>query len=185
MKTSILPAILLTLFLASCVTREMTGEDKRLLLSAEEVEEFGFDFPDTGQLGKYTLEVYFDKAKDLEYEFETAAGDEDYLYIYNSISLETSSGDANLSYNAQKLGFKIGFDEGVSFIELDSLFQFGEKSSVRLVKNGQNKIGNIFHFKKGKLAYVLIMYGLYFEEKEPIEMILLPKLTRIDSLANH
>ncbi len=79
---------------------------------------------------------------------------------------------------------KWGQEDGVIFRSLDHEFSYGEKSSVKLVRNQGMNVGNIFTIKKGKLVYFLAIYGLYADDRANLEALVLDKLEALDARAN-
>lgn len=174
------------LLLSSCVSKEMQPDEKALLFTrADAISEYDFNLSDNDQpVENFSKSVYFDGSKELEYEYESKEEDPEFLYIYNSVSLERKESDANITYGAIGLGMKWGQEDGVTFRSLDHEFSFGEKSSVKLVRNQGMNVGNVFTIKKGKLVYFLAVYGIYAEDRVALEGLVLDKLEALDAKAN-
>ena len=178
MKYSIAWLLLLVAF-ASCSTeQELTEEEKSIFFSVKTLErDYGLDL--AGEPTEtFNKTKYWMSNTDYEYEFESGSKGEDYIYVYNSISYETSVSEAKNGYTAFLLGTKIIPDLNAE--KMPGELSFGDQQGAYLLQTEEGlPAGNMVMFREGKLLYLLSIGGIYFDSIADLEDMLEPEIERL------
>ena len=129
----------------------------------------------------------FEKTKDLfgvygiEYEYSSdPAG----LFVNTTVSLEPSVSDAQTTFSVTKLGLNVGVaietKDGMTKIERNDLFSWGDESANYLLQMDGSTVGNAVVVRKGRRTFFVIFAGIYFEDPEDLEAVLEPHLTALE-----
>jgi hypothetical protein len=126
----------------------------------------------------YNKRRFFDGSTEYELEIEVETPEE-YLYVLHTVSLERKEADAISTYGFESLGTNM-FDEGIIRVPMDSLFTFGDRSSLELLLNEMHQpVGNLFHCRFGKKVSYFLIVGLYFDDKDSWEDFITPHLMQL------
>ncbi len=170
------------LYLLTAVTEEVTPADRRLVVTIHDLAEYVEDYVPDPEHETITKQRNLDRSFEIEYEYD-APDDEDVPYLMCSLSVEPTLQDARASYLAMwggvKLGIHFGADE-VEIVERNNVFQWGDHSHFGTLEIENVPYGNVFVARKGKLIFVLLISGVYFEDRDTFSDFLAPVLSELD-----
>lgn len=153
--------------------------DRELVVTVEDVTA-GMAF--TKDPARETLKRtwYIDGTVEVLYEYDGGEGSLP-VYVSSQVTRTASRRDADNEYLGMKLGasamFKV-FGENVTEASRDDLLKWGDKSSSVLLSVPGGHVGNYFVAQKGDKVVLVVVTGVFFDEREAIEKVFLPKLTR-------
>lgn len=161
---------------AGCMNSEIKVNEKTQLIDPLHIQPYyTADITDSCL---YNKRRFFDGSTELELEIEVDTPDE-YLYVLHTVSLEKNETDAISTYGFESLGTNM-FDDGLVRVPMDSLFTFGDRSSLELLLNELHQpVGNLFHCRVGKKVSYFLIVGLYFDDKESWEEFMMPHLMQL------
>jgi hypothetical protein len=119
---------------------------------------------------------------ELSYEYES---DKPPLYVNTVVTISRSTLDAKNDFRAQSVGGVVGIaiaGEGVRFEDRDDLFKWGERSKHQRLMLANQPIGHFFIAQKGKRIFMTMFSGVYFDDRESLEALLLPRLEAMEKL---
>lgn len=181
--------LLLLLFVvaiaSSCSKKVLNSTERSLLVTPRAFEAYDLRFANADSIGKYKKIKFVDGVTELEFEFESSKKDTNELYINNVISIEQNKLEAKVTYAAERGALKIVNKGGIKLKEMDHLFSYGDASKFYLLetKSG-DPIGNLMQYRKDKVVYFLVFFGVYFDDKADWEEFILPKLKSIDEFSS-
>ena len=156
--------LLLSVSLSACVSKEINAAEKDLLITTDEVEAYGFSFSRVEELEEFSKDAYIDGSTEITYEFSSVETDEDVLYLSHTLSFESDASEARKTFDAYRLGMVVA-SMGLETEERNDIFEYGDGSSFRLVLNANGEyVGNVLLYHKGKVAGMLILVGIFFNE---------------------
>ena len=152
--------------------------DKALLLRAQELRDYGYEFNSTEKFESFTRTKAIDGSYEIEYEFQTPEGErENPLFLYVLVVVGKQKVDAQISQGAEKLVLLYGLKaEGITEEEIPNFYRYGDSSSFYLLKKEGNPVGNYFTVREGAKTYSIIISGFYFDDPEVWKEIMEPKL---------
>lgn len=182
MKTTFLIAILaILLILSGCAKQSIREEDKPLLLTVEELAPYGLSLDNYRQYEVFRRHIYVDGAIEVEYEFDPPADSGINLYVSVAASFERTERDAKLAYLTERkgttLGAKLG---GVSVTELKEFFTYGDESFFGFLMGEKGPGGNLFITRTGTKVYVVLMGGVYFDNRDDWAELITAKLQYLE-----
>ena len=155
--------------------RTVQKDEKLLLVSVDDLA------PHTPIPGKRSLcESYVvghdaDGAPQIEYEYDTNKDPdaEEFLLLKSEADISPTIRLAKESFEAYVTGYKMGTHSvsGLEVKECPTLFSAGEDNFAAMVTRDGDIIGNMVVTRKGKIVYGLLLYGVYFDEREPLESV--------------
>ncbi len=166
------------LVLAGCMSQDPEEGDRQLVLKVEDLLPYGVELP-RGYATWETLkrEKWIDASYAVEYEFEPP--DEAALpYVYSLTERHPSKADACSSYSAGNIGLPFGLGDNELEVR-DDLFSYGDESRFGLLTAEGQPFGNYFAMCKGRVAVMIIIGGLYFDEGDLWAELLQPMLGEI------
>lgn len=129
-----------------------------------------------------------EKSKDLfgvvamEYEYTS---DDAGLFVNTTVSLEPSVSDAQTTFTVTKLGLNVGIaietKDGMTKVERNDLFTWGDESAHFLLEMNGKTVGNAVVVRSGRRTFFVIFAGVYFEDVEDLEAVLEPHLTALET----
>ena len=174
----------LALCAGGCARAEMSEAEKEIILRAQDIAPYGFEFGDASRHETFSKTVYFDRSYELEYEFQTPENSGlDPLYLNVSVSFEPSVRDARMTQGATKLGLSAGtYFERMKMEEKQGFFKYGDESAYYLLlsKSGAPG-GSYFVTREGSKVYSLIVAGAVFDDPQAWAELVLPKLQKFSA----
>lgn len=187
LRRSILPPVVTLIVMASvwgCAPTTVSDQERGIVLTAEELLAFGFE-PPTGAINEtWDGWRWFDGSKEIEYTYETLSESEQVpLYLSVTLGWEATQSDAVASYGATLLGFKLGSaSESLERRELADSCEYGDKCSLFLLSHDERPLGNQFVARIGRVVYSVQVFGLYFDEPELWQEVIVPKMHALRQL---
>lgn len=163
---------------AGCMEEKLRESDRPLLVTIEDLEPYDYDLDHLAHLQKFRRIRNIDGSLEIEYEFETPDTSEQILYISATAGYDKNVREAIASYRMNKgavgVGSRIG---GVSVREEPGFYRWGDESyfGYFVTKEGRRG-GNVFVARRGNRTYLLIISGIYFEDREEWAAFIEPKL---------
>lgn len=170
--------------LCSCMNRPVKDEDKALLVTVQDLAEYGVTYAEGDDFITLSRVYYVDFTKEVEYEYDSPDGREDVnpLYLTVTAGFEHSESEAKKSYKLELAAFTLGTKlGGLEVEEAKDFFSWGDESYFALLKKEENVVGNLFMARKGKKIYVFVIAGLYFSDPQMFSELLMPRLTYFES----
>jgi hypothetical protein len=181
---AILPRLALTscVLLGACAKGEIPESDRPLLVTLDELEDYGFKLSHLADRQVFSRSRYLDGSLEIEYEFETPDDAPDVLYVSVTAGFERSVLDAIQSYRLQKGGIGVGLKLGDTKIqEKKEFYQWGDESFFADIMGKNGPAGNVFGTRLGKKTYWFMVAGLYFEDRSQWEEFIAPKLRYLET----
>jgi hypothetical protein len=179
MRKWLIPAVMLVLVgAAGCTEEEVKQADRPLLVTIEDLEPYDYDLDHLAHLQSFRRIRNLDGSLEIEYEFETPDTSEQILYLSVTAGYERTAREAVATYRMDKgavgVGSRIG---GVSVKEEPGFYRWGDESyfGFFVTKEGQRG-GNVFAARAGNRTYLLILSGIYFDDREEWAAFIEPKL---------
>jgi hypothetical protein len=165
------------------IEEPVTQAERDVLLTIDKLSEFVEVEADPSR-GKLRSIRHFDGSRELTYEYESQ-DTEDALYLSSSVTLERRVSDARTVYLGSTLGFKLGMalegENALREVARPELFQWGDESRAVVLMKGEEPVGNLFVARKGTKVFLVILVGVFFDERETVDAALGPVLQRIDT----
>lgn len=178
--TAILTVLLIFSF--SCAKQSIHEEDKPLLLTVEELVPYGLNVENYQQYEVFRRTIYVDGAIEVEYEFNPPEDSGINLYLSVTASFEPTEGDAKLAYLTEQKGTAIGAKlGGVTVTESEEFFAYGDESFFGFLMGEKGPGGNLFITRIGTKVYVVLIGGVYFDQKDDWAELIIPKLQYLES----
>ncbi len=172
----LLPAVF---SLLACWQKQSVSESEKVLfLRAHDLVEYGYEFQPIDKYESFTKTKYFDGSYELKYEFQTPESEQDHpLYLSVTVTIEREKSDTLFSQGAEKIGLQIGLRrEGVKIQEVKGFKKYGDDSSFSLLTKDGHVVGNIFTLRAGTRLYTVILAGMYIDDPQIWDELILPKL---------
>lgn len=177
-KTLLLLIIIISIF-SSCKIGNVPENEKNIFVRASDFSVYDITPANISTLEFFNRQVFFDGSKIYSYSFNSSENDPIVLYVTNEITFKKRALDTIIQYKYQKLGISIG----TNIKNLDHLYSYGDESFFALSLNDNNQpVGNIFTFRKGKILYLLIISGVYFDNRTIWEEFISDKIQRLEIL---
>jgi hypothetical protein len=125
-----------------------------------------------------------DGSQEVDYEYDKPENADSPLYVNHIVIVERTASDARSSYAGFNIGAKIGMAgaaEGITQVERNDLWSWGDRSRCVMLHNNGQPYGQIFMGLKGRRYFMLVISGLYFNTSKDIKDFLDPKLKKLDS----
>ena len=177
----LLLAVLTLVFTAATsgcsVSNELAANEKALLLVPADLAAFGIK-PEKLTGGKFSKTTsYLDRS--IEYKYELESTDPGF-YLSNTLTIDSSSANSLLNEGAQKTGLALGLKAaGVVSEEMKTAKNYGDRSSLSLLKLKEKPIGNLFVSVIGNKTYVVLISGFYFDDAGLFDELISPKLDKV------
>lgn len=156
--------------------------DRDLVVTVEDVTA-GMDFTKDPARESLKRTWYIDGSREVVYEYDGSDGTLP-VYVSSQVTRTASRSDADGEYLGMKLGASAVFrviGEDVTEVPRDDLLKWGDKSTSVLLTVPGGKVGNVFVAQRGNKVFMVMVTGIYFDEKEAIEKAFLPKLGKASS----
>lgn len=180
-----IPLLLVLLVVGATLLFELTSSsepvgtaDRALLLDAEAVAEWLEGYEVQPNTATVTKTRYIDGSYELDYEYEDDR-DDDYLYVTSNVSIERKVSDAITVFATLELGVKIGADD-VEFDKRPDLLRWGDATSCAILRQDGEPFGNFVIARKGKRVYMIVISGVYFDEPDALQELIVPFFERLD-----
>ncbi len=178
MRRSFALAVLVTcLLVVACVKSEIHDADRPLLVTVDDLKQFGFEFGPLADRQVFHRTWHFDGSLEIEYEFDTPEDSDDSLYLSVTAGFERSVRDAVATYRMEKGGTGIGARlGGVEMREEQGFFQWGDESFFASLVGENGPGGNVFAARLKNKTYWVMIAGLYFDDTNEWARFIQPKL---------
>lgn len=172
-------------FLAACTTEKAVEADKPLMVTIEDLREYGFEFDGLANQETFERVRYPDGSLEVTYEFETpdSAG-VDGLSLNVTAAFHRTPRDAVESFRLEKGGVKIGIGAvgGVSLKEVPGFYRWGDESYyANLVGPAGQPGGMLFATRRGTRTYLFMAGGMYFSDPAEWAALIEPRLKYLES----
>lgn len=118
----------------------------------------------------------------MEYEYSS---DPSGLFVNTTVSVEPNVSDAQTTFSVTKIGLNVGIaieqKDGMTKVERNDLFSWGDESATYLLQMDGSTVGNAVVVRKGRRTFFVIFAGVYFEDAEDLEALLEPHLTALET----
>ena len=177
---AILGAAMLGVAFYGIARREVRPEEKRMLVSVDDLAQFANIPGDRSKCESYLAKTNLDGSLELEYAYDTDVDPaaDGYLYFKSEAEISSSPDEASESFKNQIRAYKAGaaLVSGRSLEDAQQLFTSGDQNyAVKVMQDGE-VIGNIVVALKGKVVHSFLVFGLEFDQPEDLESLLGPKL---------
>ena len=129
---------------------------------------------------------FFDGSYDVDYDFNVPE-DPDAPYLNCNITIEKNKADANVSYVSMWSGALLGMhmlgDADVEVTERNDIFRWGDESTFAILSVDGEPFGNMFSARKGTRVFFIIFSGIYTDDGEFVNDLLLPVLSELHTYA--
>ena len=165
------------LAVAACSKGPLQDSDRELLVTAEDLAEYGVAIDREGSTTHERRIRYWDGTYELEYSFETADGSAEPLYLDTTASFERHTGEARSTFIVLRTSLKIGLSVGgVEAVEDPDFFPFGDDRYFAFLEYEGSRVGNVLVARVGKATYSLVLSGVFFDDAELWTELVQPKL---------
>jgi hypothetical protein len=181
MNKNIILLIVLMIFLTGCIPLSISEEEKGLLISVEDFQDYDFSY--LAEIGEYDKVAYTDGSIELEYEYDSFEVKKiDQLMIISSVNFERNIAEAKQSFRSFILAYKSGAYFGDSKVEeQENFIDLGDETFFSFLVNDEGEIfGNIIQVRRGDKIYVFMIAGPYFDDPDLVEELLEPKLALME-----
>ena len=172
----------LSILSCGCARQSIREEDKPLLLTVAELAPYGLSLDNYRQYEVFRRKVFVDGAIEVAYEFDPPDDSGINLYLSVAASFERTESDAKLAYVTERkgttLGAKLG---GVTITESKGFFTYGDESFFGFFMGEKGPGGNLFITRIGSKLYVVLIGGVYFDNRDDWTELITPKLQYLES----
>lgn len=182
MSCSLLGACIVVVVLLPGKSLPVGDADRGVVLTATDLAEW---LPDAEVDEAHAT---MEKSKDLfgvvamEYEYTS---DDAGLFVNTTVSLEPSVSDAQTTFSVTKLGLNVGIaiekKDGMTKVERNDLFSYGDESANFLLEMNGKTVGNAVVVRSGKRTFFVIFAGVYFDDADDLETVLEPHLSALET----
>lgn len=152
--------ILLFFLITSCIRINIKSEEKNILLTELDFEQYGFEFQ-SSVAGKYKKYKYLDGSYEIEYEFDGYDKNSAYLFISNTLITDLTEEEAEITYQAEGVVTKLSHLIKSEFLPVEG-FLYGNRSELFIWYVEGVPTGNMCRFQISNRTYYLIIGGIYF-----------------------
>jgi len=175
------------LVVLGCSSREIRDEEKTLLVTIRDLEEFGVVTNDQTNGETYLVKRNLDGSTEIEYEYDSERDSVNTNYLWlkseaevnETVELANSAFDDRIS--AYKLGASLGSGE-LEIIEDPKLFTLGDESFSAFFEKDGIKLGNVLVIRKDNIVFSLLLTGIYFDDPQLLHNLMSPKLEKVDDI---
>ena len=166
-----------------CTTRNIREEEKDLLVTVEELENYGLNINHPAEGESYILKTNFDGSTEIEYEYDSKkdSNNDDNLWLKSEAEISNTPDEAIISFkdriNAYKLGLAIGSSD-IEIVEDPELFDLGDESYGAYLAAGERNLGNLLVIRKGNTVFSLLLTGKYIDNPQLLHELMIPKLEK-------
>jgi hypothetical protein len=129
---------------------------------------------------------FFDGSYDVDYDFNVPE-DPDAPYLNCNITIEKNKADANASYISMWAGALLGMhmlgDADVEVTERNDIFRWGDDSTFAILSVDGEPFGNMFSARMGTRVFFIVFSGIYTDDGEFVNDLLLPALNELHTYA--
>ena len=129
---------------------------------------------------------FLDGSYDVDYDFNVPE-DPDAPYLNCNITIEKNKADANVSYVSMWTGALLGMhmlgDADVEVTERNDIFRWGDESTFAILSVDGEPFGNMFSARKDTRVFFIIFSGIYTDDGEFVNDLLLPVLSELHTYA--
>lgn len=150
-------------------TRELTEDEKLLLLNYDNFQRYTDKELYPESCGKYSAKTNLDGSLELEYSYDSERDTlSDFLYLSSNAEINRTEKDAKESFKMTIGAYHIGtkFVKGRKIQEIPNVLDLGDQSYFAMVVQDSFNIGNAVVIREGKTIHSLIILGLYFEDAD-------------------
>lgn len=161
-----------------------TGDDRRLVLTAEALVPFGAPQPDPAHETLSTVKQ-IDGTRTIEYEYEPPFGTETRrVTLACTTMVHAHSLSARQAFHLQQLGTKGGMAlaaKHAKLVEAPQLLTIGDAHWAAVIQTtGGEKTGNVLVMRQGRVIYTVIISGLALEKAEDANRLMAPLVAEAD-----
>lgn len=154
-------------------SRGVREEEKHQLITVDKLAAYA-EIPGNRSLCEsYTAKRNIDGSLELEYAYDTDndPNAEEFLFLKSEAEMSDTLRLAQESFAGRVSAYKMGTSlvAGRNVQEKPGLFLLGEDNFAAIVAQDSKVIGNIVVTRKGTTVHSLLLYGIYFDEREPLE----------------
>lgn len=153
-----------------------TPADRAKVMTVDDLSPWMYEHTPLPSGETLTRREFLDGSFELEYMY-----DDPELYIYCCVTVEKNPGDAKTIYESIQIGNSIGArmdDHNMREIPQDHVFKWGDESRFTQVTYDGAPGGNHLIARKGNHVIEILFSGVYFDERESLNELLIPVLNR-------
>lgn len=158
-------------------SRAPSESELQLLSSVDSLQEF-IEIPGDRELCEsYIAKTNLDGSLELEYGYDTDKDPDADEFLFFKCEAEPCStveeAKEVFSGNVAAYRMGIGLVSGREMVAED-LFSLGDENFSSIVTQDGQPLGNIVVARRGSTVHSMLIYGLYFDEREPLESVMQP-----------
>jgi hypothetical protein len=176
--------VLCAVLAAGCTTEKALESDKPLVVTIDDLGEFGFERSELTGEETFNRVKYVDGSLQVEYGFETPDSSAEALSINVTAGFHKTPKDAVDSYRMEKGGAAIGIGavSGVSLKEMPGFYTWGDESYfAQLIGPTGQPGGMVFATRRGTRTYLFMAGGMYFDDPREWAALIEPRLKYLES----
>ena len=157
-----------------------TGNDRRLVLTAEALQKFGGPTPNAAAESLSAI-GQFDGSRTINYEYDTRRDPnaETRLNTTTITMIHPHAFGAIQSFKVQQVTTKAGISlaqgkSGAKLIDMPSLLSIGDDHYAGVVKYKEQTSGHLFVVRQGRIVFTVLIFGIVFEDPEAANAVMLP-----------
>lgn len=160
-----------------------TKDEISMLLTIDSFADYGFTNMPKEACESWLAKPNKDGSTQVEYEYDSELDPgSDYIYLLSTVELNRSEADATQTFKkaigAMKLD--VGMFEGAGIEEQPNLIDMGDESYTALITSEGEPAGNIVVIRDGRIIHMLMVTGIYFDEKDRLEELFITPLVNTD-----
>jgi hypothetical protein len=155
--------------------------DRSLVVTAKRVAEFVPKLRVEPARDTFQKVRTLDGSRQLTYEYESIHDEDNILYVNHQVYVDQTLDGAQGAYVGLGIGTRLFGFQQVKEVERNDLWKWGDTSRCAILMRDGKSVGNLFMARKGRRYFLLIIVGVYFEEKGAIHDLLDPFLQRLDA----
>jgi len=153
------------LFVATASDIPVTDADKQVVVRASELAPWFEDFTPAAKFESFGKIQYLDQSRELTYEYDSPKDDEPYIIV--TVSHEGSPSDAQITFQAEWSGQRLGLniaDSDMDMEETNSFYSVGDQSRFANITSDGEVVGHVLVARHGTSVYAFSIAGFTMED---------------------
>jgi len=169
------------LYVATAEQRPLTERDRRLLITAEDLAPYFYDFEPSDDFARFEKERYFDGSSWVDYTYDSPLEDEPWISC--SISYERKLSDALTIYATELSGQRISLqfaDDAIDTQNRNDFFSAGDQSTFADITYDGAVTGHCFVIRQGRSVLSFMLSGFVMDDPAIWRELLSQRLKQLD-----
>ncbi|HYH09323.1 MAG TPA: hypothetical protein VEK11_19915 [Thermoanaerobaculia bacterium] len=153
------------------------GDDRRLVVTAEALQEFGGPTPNPAA-EELTAIGQFDGSRNINYEYNTSKDPnaETRLVTSTTTMVHGNALSAIQAFKMQQFATKAGVKlaRGAQLIDTPALLTVGDANYAGVFRHNNESSGNLLVVRQGRYVFTVVLIGLVFDEPKEADALMLP-----------